>query len=119
MDEQPSDGDNRDRDAVQNRRPRQWVDRAIVGEHVRVDTGTLGGHVQPGSWHSVTPPVRQAHDTGADVLGDFDDRIDLTHARRDSCSMSVAHAEPRCVIGVHLKSAARFALHQHFDVVHP
>ena len=109
-----------DGDAVQHRRARQRVERLVVGEHVAVHPGTLGGDPQSGAGLTVAPAVRQADDARADA------RRSPRPARRPARPRLVTRASPpsasprrRGVVGMHLQRAARLALHQHLDVVHP
>ena len=119
MEKRPSDGDNRDRNPVQDRRTRQRVEGLVVGQHIGIHSGPLGGHAKSGSRDTMAPSMRQAHDPRADVFGDFHDGIQLTNPRLHARRMSVAHTESLRVIGMNMKSAAGFALHQNLDVVHP
>ena len=75
--------------------PRQRIHRRVVGEHVRVHPGALGGDAHPGARLAVTPAVRKAHDTGPDRVG----HLDRCHDRPDPTDATVALAPSPARVG--------------------
>src|SRR6184192_2532685 len=66
-----ADGLDRDREAVEERHARQWLDRALVDERVAVGPGILRRHAAV-RLVAVPPAVGEAHDAGHHLVRDAD-----------------------------------------------
>src|SRR5215467_16396249 len=104
--------------AEQHGRAAGLIVGAIVGQDVRVHAGMRERHGKPRVLGVVAPAMRQAHDTGHEVVGDFDGCDDVAHAARDAGQAAGTKTQARRVGRRDLERTAIRALHQSGQVVH-
>jgi len=110
---------NHDRNPIQHRIARQWIDFTLVCQDVGIDSGVFAGDVHVCSGQAVAPAVRDAQDAGPHRVRDLGRDVDGPRPWGDAPRLPAGHAQARRVAGVPVRGAALLAPAGRLDVVPP
>ncbi len=91
----------------------------MIGKHIRVHTGTLGGNAQAGASDTMPPTVRQTHYAWSNIVSDFDRCFHASNTTRYSRKPAIYKAQIGSVVGMNVQRSSRLTLDENLNVVHP